>query len=78
MTNSNFICKSKSRAAPVSAFKDPQKRRPKGISNARLKGYWEKKKQKSKYNCALDALLLHFYCAFIAHLLRIYCAFIAL
>ncbi|KAL0925416.1 hypothetical protein M5K25_003742 [Dendrobium thyrsiflorum] len=49
MTNSNFISKSKSRAAPVSAFKDPQKRRPKGISNARLKGYWEKKKQKSTF-----------------------------
>ncbi|KAL0906158.1 hypothetical protein M5K25_024627 [Dendrobium thyrsiflorum] len=48
MTNSNFIAKSKSRAAPVSAFKDPQKRRPKGISNARLKGYWEKKKQKKR------------------------------
>ncbi|KAL0922196.1 hypothetical protein M5K25_006165 [Dendrobium thyrsiflorum] len=48
MTNSNLISKSKSRAAPVSAFKDPQKRRPKGISNARLKGYWEKKKQKKR------------------------------
>ncbi|KAL0927741.1 hypothetical protein M5K25_001947 [Dendrobium thyrsiflorum] len=78
MTNSNFICKSKSRAAPVSAFKDPQKRRPKGISNARLKGYWEKKKQKSKYNFALDALLLRYYCAFTALLLRFYCAFTAL
>ncbi|KAL0920180.1 hypothetical protein M5K25_009298 [Dendrobium thyrsiflorum] len=48
MINSNFIAKSKSRAAPVSAFKDPQKCRPKGISNARLKGYWEKKKQKKR------------------------------
>ncbi|KAL0926733.1 hypothetical protein M5K25_002978 [Dendrobium thyrsiflorum] len=60
MTNSNLISKSKSRAAPVSAFKDPQKRRPKGISNARLKGYWEKKKQKStfylRFNCVLTAL----------------------
>ncbi|KAL0926229.1 hypothetical protein M5K25_002441 [Dendrobium thyrsiflorum] len=78
MTNSNFIYKSKSRAAPVSAFKDPQKCRPKGISNARLKGYWKKKKEKSKYNCALDALLLHFYCAFTALLLRFYCAFTAI
>ncbi|KAL0916162.1 hypothetical protein M5K25_013652 [Dendrobium thyrsiflorum] len=61
MTNSKFIAKSKSRATPVSAFKDPQKRRPKGISNARLKDYWEKKKQKSKFNCACTELLLRFY-----------------
>ncbi|KAL0925418.1 hypothetical protein M5K25_003744 [Dendrobium thyrsiflorum] len=61
MTNSNFISKSKSRAAPVSAFKDPQKRRPKGISNARLKGYWEKKKQKKlplRFHRAFNALSL--------------------
>ncbi|KAL0915530.1 hypothetical protein M5K25_015956 [Dendrobium thyrsiflorum] len=66
MTNSNFIAKSKSRAAPVSAFKDPQKRRLKGISNARLKGYWEKKKQKSKLYYAFTALYLRFNCTFIA------------
>ncbi|KAL0921233.1 hypothetical protein M5K25_008289 [Dendrobium thyrsiflorum] len=47
MTNSKFIAKSQSRVVPVSVFKDPQKRRPKRISNARLKGYWEKKKQKT-------------------------------
>ncbi|KAL0910702.1 hypothetical protein M5K25_018783 [Dendrobium thyrsiflorum] len=39
MKNNKFQAKSQGRAIPVSTYKDPQKCRPKGISNARLKAY---------------------------------------
>ncbi|KAL0921222.1 hypothetical protein M5K25_008275 [Dendrobium thyrsiflorum] len=78
--NNKFVGKSQGCVVPISRFKYPQKRRPKGISNARSKGHWEKKKQKNKiyFHCAYTALLLCLYCALIAFSLRFSCAFIAL
>ncbi|KAL0912830.1 hypothetical protein M5K25_016239 [Dendrobium thyrsiflorum] len=85
--NNKFVGKSQGFDIPISRFKDPQKRRPKRISNARLKGYWDKKKQKSKkyFHCAFTALSLRFialslcfYCTFTVFLFPFHCAFSSL
>ncbi|KAH0451449.1 hypothetical protein IEQ34_018748 [Dendrobium chrysotoxum] len=44
-TNQKYAARPQSGSANL---KDPLKRRPKGISNARLKSHWEKKKRPKK------------------------------